>query len=89
MEIVRSDKTYLSVEEVAKRFCVNPTTIYRLAQRRVIPGFKIGSQWRFSQEMLDVWVSHRVNSKKLNSTRGGSAASFGGQENHDTRTGKK
>ncbi|HLD56610.1 MAG TPA: helix-turn-helix domain-containing protein [Candidatus Omnitrophota bacterium] len=82
MEIARSDKTYLSVDEVAKRFCVNPTTIYRLAQRRVIPGFKIGSQWRFSQEMLDVWVSHRVNSKKLNSARGG-------QENHDTRTGKK
>jgi excisionase family DNA binding protein len=77
MEIPRNHKTYLSVEEVAKRFCVNPTTIYRLAQRRVIPGFKIGSQWRFSQEMLDVWVSNRVNSKKLN------------QEDHDTRTGKK
>jgi excisionase family DNA binding protein len=77
MEITKSSKTYLSVEEVAKKFCVNPTTIYRLAQRRVIPGFKIGSQWRFSQEMLDVWVSHRSHSKKLN------------QKNHDTKTGRQ
>ena len=77
MKILGSHKTYLSVDEVAKKFCVNPTTIYRLAQRRVIPGFKIGSQWRFSQEMLNVWVSNRVNSKKLS------------KENYDTRTEKR
>ena len=77
MEITGNHKTYLSVDEVANKFCVTPTTIYRLVQRRVIPGFKIGSQWRFSQEMLNAWVSHRVNSKKLS------------QEDHDTRTGKK
>jgi excisionase family DNA binding protein len=65
MEMTKSDKIYLSVEEVAKRFCVNPTTIYRLAQRRAIPAFKIGSQWRFSQEMLNVWVAGRMTAKKL------------------------
>ena len=70
MEIAGNNKTYLSVDEVAKKFCVTPTTIYRLAQRRVIPGFKIGSQWRFSQEMLNVWVSNRVNSKKLSKENG-------------------
>lgn len=77
MEISKSNKTYLSVEEVAERFCVNPTTIYRLAQRRVIPGFKIGSQWRFSRDMLDAWVSNHVDSKKLS------------REDHDAKAGKK
>jgi excisionase family DNA binding protein len=54
------DKTYLSVEEVAKRFGVNPTTIYRMAQRGLLPGFKVGFQWRFSQDMLESWVADQI-----------------------------
>ena len=58
-------KLYLSVEEVAHRFGVNPTTVYRLAQRGVIPGFKVGNQWRFAQEMLDSWVTDQVSVERL------------------------
>lgn len=54
-------KTYLTVEEVAKRFGVNPTTVYRLAQHGLLPAFKIGNQWRFSEEMLLSWVTDRVS----------------------------
>ena len=57
------DKPYLSVEEVAAHFGLNPTTIYRLAQRGLLPGFKVGGQWRFSQEMLKAWVSNQVAGK--------------------------
>ena len=56
-----SEKTYLSVEEVAKKFGINPTTVYRLAQRGALPAFKIGNQWRFSPEMLEVWITDQVN----------------------------
>jgi excisionase family DNA binding protein len=59
------EKSFLTVEEVAKRFEVNSSTIYRLAQQGLIPGFKIGSQWRFSQEMLDKWVLNRVSIEQL------------------------
>ena len=55
-----ADKAYLSVEEVAKRFGVNPTTIYRMAQRGLLPGFKVGFQWRFSQDMLESWVADQI-----------------------------
>ena len=48
-----SEKAYLTVEEVAERFGVNPTTIYRLAQRGHLPGFKVGNQWRFSEARLE------------------------------------
>ena len=50
------DPKFLSVEEVAERFGINPTTVYRLVNSRVLPAIKIGSQWRFSQEALEEWV---------------------------------
>ena len=53
-------KKYLTVEQVADRFGLNLTTVYRLAQQGALPGFKIGSQWRFSEEMLESWVADRV-----------------------------
>ena len=53
------EKSYLTVEEVADRFGVNPTTVYRLAQQGKLPSFKIGGQWRFSQEALEKWVAAR------------------------------
>ena len=52
-------RSYLTVEEVAERFGVNTTTVYRLAQRGQLPGFKVGNQWRFSQERLAEWVADR------------------------------
>ena len=55
-----ADKTFLTVEEVADKFGVNPTTVYRLAQRGALPGFKVGHQWRFSLDMLDSWVADQV-----------------------------
>jgi len=52
-------KPYLTVDEVAKRFGVNTTTVYRLVQRGKLPAFKIGKQWRFSERRLDEWVADR------------------------------
>ena len=54
------EKKYLSIEDVARRFDLNLTTVYRLAQSGMLPGFKLGSQWRFSEEMLESWVADRV-----------------------------
>ena len=62
-----AEKPYLTVEEVAQRFGVNTTTVYRLAQRGILPGFKVGFQWRFSRQMLETWVADQVNLKRLNS----------------------
>lgn len=63
--IEMADTSYWSVEEVAQYFGVNPSTIYRLAQRGAFPGFKIGGQWRFSKAMLDSWVATQVNGERL------------------------
>ena len=52
-------KQYLTVDEVARRFGVNATTVYRLVQRGKLPAFKIGNQWRFSERRLEEWVADR------------------------------
>ena len=52
-------KPFLTVEEVAKRFGITVTTVYRLVQRGKLPAFKIGHQWRFSETRLDEWVADR------------------------------
>ena len=54
-----SRKSYLTIHEVAQRFHVNTTTVYRLVQRGQLPAFKIGNQWRFSETRLDEWVADR------------------------------
>ena len=58
-------KAYLSVDEVASRFGITATTVYRLAQRGVLPGFKVGNQWRFSEDMLESWVDDQVTAEQL------------------------
>ena len=52
-------KQYLTVDEVARRFGVNATTVYRLVQRGKLPAFKIGNQWRFSERRLEEWVADK------------------------------
>ena len=54
-------KTYITIKEVAKRFGVNTTTIYRLAQKGKLPGFKVGNQWRFSEDLLKHWETQQMN----------------------------
>ena len=56
-----SKKSYLTIGDVAKQFGVNATTVYRLAQRGSLPGFKVGGQWRFIPKMLEDWVAGQVN----------------------------
>ena len=50
---------YLTVEDVAKRFGINVTTVYRLVQQGKLPAFKVGNQWRVSEIRLEEWVADR------------------------------
>lgn len=54
-----ANKPYLTIQEVAKRFGINTTTVYRLAKQGKLPAFKVGSQWRFSENRLEEWVADR------------------------------
>ncbi len=46
----------MTVREVAAYLNVNEKTVYRLAQRRELPGFKVAGAWRFRPEDIQTWV---------------------------------
>jgi excisionase family DNA binding protein len=45
----------LTVNELSEYLRVHRSTIYRLLKKGQIPGFKIGSDWRFNVEAIDQW----------------------------------
>jgi excisionase family DNA binding protein len=56
-DIAPTSSMVLTVREVSERLRVHPTTIYRLLRLNQIPAFRVGSDWRFSTEMIDRWMS--------------------------------
>ena len=42
--------------ELAKYLRVRRNTIYRLLRENKIPGFRVGSEWRFSSRQIDRWI---------------------------------
>ena len=45
----------LTVNELAAYLRIHRSTIYRLLKKGQLPGFKIGSDWRFNVEVIDEW----------------------------------
>lgn len=45
----------LTVTDLADYLKVHPSTIYRLLKERQLPAFKVGSDWRFNLEEIDLW----------------------------------
>jgi len=51
-----NDKAALTVREVADLLSVDSKTVYRLAQRGELPGFKVAGSWRFMREDIETWI---------------------------------
>lgn len=47
----------MTLQEVATYLRLHRSTVYRLAREGMIPGFKVGNQWRFSKERVDQWMA--------------------------------
>ena len=49
----------MTVREVAVYLNVDEKTVYRLANRAELPGFKVAGTWRFKREDIDHWIEQR------------------------------
>lgn len=51
----------MTVAEVARYLHVQPITIYKLIRKGQLPGFKIGTEYRFDRDELKKWIAeHEV-----------------------------
>jgi len=46
----------MTVRDVAGYLKVDEKTVYRLAKRGDLPGFKVAGAWRFKRSDLDSWI---------------------------------
>jgi excisionase family DNA binding protein len=58
--IARTESMILTVQELAERLRVHPTTIYRLLAAKKIPGFRVGGDWRFNSDAIDRWCAQAL-----------------------------
>jgi len=54
----------LTIRDVAVYLKLPVSTVYRLAERRDLPGHKVGRQWRFHKPVLDEWFRQRAASTR-------------------------
>jgi len=52
---------FWTAEEVSNYLRIPQSTIYKLAQDKVLPGFKVGKHWRFRRETILEWVKEKEN----------------------------
>jgi excisionase family DNA binding protein len=45
----------ITISELSEYLRVHRSTLYRLLRKQQLPGFKIGSDWRFNIEAIDQW----------------------------------
>ncbi len=60
----------LDADQVGEMLHIHPRTIVRLANQGKIPGFKVGSQWRFRKEAINEYIreQEQQNTSKKDET---------------------
>ena len=56
-----SQDEILTISDVASYLKVTEKTLYGLAQKGDLPGFKVGGQWRFRRTAIDSWIDVKTN----------------------------
>ena len=62
--MIHAESEILTLAEVAAYLKAGKRTVYRLAQNREIPAFKLGGTWRFRRSELDRWIAESINKEK-------------------------
>lgn len=50
----------MTIEEVAAYLRLKPQTIYKWAQEKRIPAAKLGKEWRFRRNVIDLWLDEQM-----------------------------
>jgi excisionase family DNA binding protein len=64
--LLNREEGVFTVQELANYLRMKPLTIYKHASGGKLPGFKVGSHWRFKRTTIDQWIQSQeiTNSNK-------------------------
>ena len=75
----------LTISDVANLFKVTEKTLYGLAQKGDLPGFKVGGQWRFQRAAIDSWIQVKTQAASAQPTSDGTESAGSSRENSKSR----
>lgn len=52
---------FWTAKEVSNYLRIPQSTIYKLAQEKILPGFKVGKHWRFRCNAIRKWIEDSEN----------------------------
>ena len=55
----------MTVPELAEFLRVHPATIYRLLRKGQLPGFRVGSEWRFDRAAIEQWQEEAAHAPRV------------------------
>ena len=76
-----SQDDILTIPDVANFLKVAEKTVYGLAQKGDLPGFKVGGQWRFRRTAIDSWIDGKTRAADVQPATDGVKPSGAGPEN--------
>ena len=68
--MARSGSPAMTVRDVAAFLNVDEKTIYRLASRGDLPGFKVAGTWRFQLIDIQTWIDKQKLRLKKSTAKG-------------------
>ena len=54
------DREVMNIFEASQYLKCHPSTLRRLLKHGRVPGFKIGSDWRFRRDQIDKWMDEHT-----------------------------
>ena len=64
------DEEIFTIKELSEHLRVHPTTIYRLLRQGRLPGFRVGSNWRFNRSAIEQWEKVQASEPQAPTGRG-------------------
>jgi excisionase family DNA binding protein len=65
-----SQDEIFTIKELSEHLRVHPTTIYRLLRQGRLPGFRVGSNWRFNRAVIEQWERSQASDSPVPVARG-------------------
>ena len=69
IEMAAEDQIF-TIKELSEHLRVHPTTIYRLLRQGRLPGFRVGSNWRFNRAVIEQWEKLQASEQQRPVRRG-------------------